>query len=258
MYTAADVGFNARVTRAMQIVADAKSEQPNRALHAFASDRIRMIKTPITLENGVEQDNSRFRLLDHFNKNRASIALAPRQAFGKTTTSLIYAAYWAFTNPGKTILYFAPTLRNCDLGRELFTKFIGKENIRSYVRNDVTMWNGSKIQFISAFAPATRFCGITPSLVIFDEWNTSFKEPMESLVVFRDCKTFIVSSLNPYIAQLWEDSVAGKTGLTPEYFHWSEIPGYNMTWRKEQIKNLGLSKFLEEYEGQMFSERYRK
>lgn len=200
-------------------------------------------------------------MIKTFEDNRFVICKLPRQ-YGKSTTVAGYILWLVLFKPYFVIGILA---HKVELAREILGKIqLAYENIPLWMQQGIIEWNkgtielenGSKIICQATSASAAR--GYAFNLIYLDEFafvhnniaETFFTSAFPTISSGKTTKMIITSTprgMN-YFHQLWEDAINKRSGFVPVDAHWSDIPGRDEKWRKEQIDQLGsVEKFDQEF-----------
>lgn len=199
-------------------------------------------------------------LLYNFVDNKNTIVLAPRQSF-KTTTSLIYALWYAMFNSDKTValLYHNKNMSKIAL-LELKTAYedlpdFMKPGVNKYNSNCIEFDNGSQIISCGVTEDALRGQGI--SVIILDEFAYVNNKNAEKFFnshfpIIQYSGKCIISSTpsntKHLFKTLWKQALEGCGDFTPVRVYWWEMEGRDEKWRDEMINFMGKVKFNVEYD----------
>lgn len=198
-------------------------------------------------------------------KNRFFIGLWSRQS-GKTTVVAAYALWYAIFNEDKNIGMVSnkesSAKRILDNMKRMYESLPAwlKPGVTEYAKTSITFENGSKL-IISA-TTQDAFRGWPMNIVLCDEfafvpsnaaeefWASNYPTISSS----DTSKIIIISTPNGMFNifhRLWTGAnVEGKEGnsFVPQKVTWNMVPGRDNTWAKEQIKNLGIHGFNQEFD----------
>jgi len=200
-------------------------------------------------------------LLIKFAENRFNIVLASRQS-GKTSTVAIYALWYSIFHEDKNIGIVSNKESSAKmiLGRlkrmyECLPVFL-KPGVQEYSKTFITFDNRTRI-LISATSP-DAFRGESINLLICDElafvpnniaeefWAANYP----TISASKEAKVIIISTpqglFNLY-HRIYSQSEAGMNSFAHTRIGWEQVPGRDEKWAKEQVKNLGMVKFNQEF-----------
>ena len=201
-------------------------------------------------------------LLNLIDNNRYVVALFPRQS-GKTTTVGVYALWYSLFNENKVV----GIVSNKEASAKMILSRIKrmyesipvylKPGVTSYAKTMVEFDNGTKI-VVSATSP-DAFRGETINFLLSDEaafvpknqveefWASNFP----TLSASKESKIVVISTPNG-LFNLFHRLYSGAENGTNTFKHmcinWRNVPGRDKKWAQEQIKNMGVVKFNQEFE----------
>ena len=196
-----------------------------------------------------------------FHNNRFTIAKMPRQV-GKTTTTVGYMLWAAIFNEEYTIGILANKgqLARDILGRiqkayEYLPQWL-QQGIMTWNKGSLELENGSKI-----FAYATSAGGVrggTYNLIFLDEFafvphNMAvefFTSTYPVISSGQTSKVIIVSTPNGLnlFYKMWTDAIEKRSTYKTLEVHWSQVPGRDIQWKEETIRNTSEEQFRQEFE----------
>ena len=196
-----------------------------------------------------------------FHNNRFTIAKMPRQV-GKTTTTVGYMLWAAIFNEEYTIGILANKgqLARDILGRiqkayEYLPQWL-QQGIMTWNKGSLELENGSKI-----FAYATSAGGVrggTYNLIFLDEFafvphNMAvefFTSTYPVISSGQTSKVIIVSTPNGLnlFYKMWTDAIEKRSTYKTLEVHWSQVPGRDVQWKEETIRNTSEEQFRQEFE----------
>jgi hypothetical protein len=196
-----------------------------------------------------------------FHENRFTIAKMPRQV-GKTTTTVGYMLWAAIFNEEYTIGILANKgqLARDILGRiqkayEYLPQWL-QQGIMTWNKGSLELENGSKI-----FAYATSAGGVrggTYNLIFLDEFafvphNMAvefFTSTYPVISSGQTSKVIIVSTPNGLnlFYKMWTDAIEKRSTYKTLEVHWSQVPGRDIQWKEETIRNTSEEQFRQEFE----------
>lgn len=196
--------------------------------------------------------------------NRFFIGLWARQS-GKTTIVADYALWYAIFNDNKNIGIVSnkesSAKRILDNIKKMYEGLPAwlKPGVTEYAKTSITFDNGTKI-IISA-TTQDAFRGWPMNIVICDEfafvpsnnaeefWASNYPTISSS----TQSRIIIISTPNGMFNifhRLWTGAnVDGEQGnsFVPQKVTWERVPGRDRAWAKEQVKNLGIHGFNQEF-----------
>ena len=232
-----------------------------------ADDPVYFIKTYVKIVN-VDRGLITFDMWDFqedmvrtFHENRFTIAKMPRQV-GKTTTTVGYMLWAAIFNEEYTIGILANKgqLARDILGRiqkayEYLPQWL-QQGIMTWNKGSLELENGSKI-----FAYATSAAGVrggTYNLIFLDEFafvphNMAvefFTSTYPVISSGQTSKVIIVSTPNGLnlFYKMWTDAIEKRSTYKTLEVHWSQVPGRDVQWKEETIRNTSEEQFRQEFE----------
>lgn len=195
-------------------------------------------------------------------KKKFLIVLSPRQV-GKTTVSAVYLTHYAIFNEHKTIAILANKEKTA---LEILSRIkMIYEGLPLWLqpgivdggwnKQSITLGNGSRIIAASTASSAIR--GYTINSLFLDEF--AFVPPqiaeefMNSVYPTvssgKTSKIIIVSTPNGmnHFYNIWIDAIRGKNSYFPVKINWWEVPGRDDNFKKEIIRNQGITSWNQEY-----------
>ena len=196
-----------------------------------------------------------------FHNNRFTICKLPRQS-GKSTTIIAYLLHYVLFNPSVNVAILA---NKAATARDLLGRLqLAYENLPKWLQQGVMSWNkgslelenGSKILASSTSASAVR--GGSYNIIFLDEFayvpanvaEQFFSSVYPTISSGKTTKVMIVSTphgMNMFY-KLWNDAENERNSYIPIDVHWSEVPGRDVAWKEETIKNTSISQFNTEFE----------
>jgi len=196
--------------------------------------------------------------------NRFFIGLWARQS-GKTTIVANYALWYSIFNENKNIGIVSnkesSAKRILDNIKKMYEGLPTwlKPGVTEYAKTSITFDNGTKILISATTQDAFR--GWPMNIVICDEfafvpsnaaeefWASNYPTISSS----TKSRIIIISTPNGMFNifhRLWVGAnTEGEAGnsFVPQKVTWEKVPGRDKTWAKEQIKNLGIHGFNQEF-----------
>ena len=226
----------------------------------FANNYIKIV----SLDEGLTQFHPyhfQEKLINRFHENRFNICKMPRQA-GKSTTVVSYLLHYAVFNDSVNIGILA---NKAATARELLGRLqTAYENLPKWMQQGIIAWNkgsmelenGSKILAASTSASAVR--GMSFNVLFLDEFafvpnhvaDDFFASVYPTITSGKNTKVIIVSTPHGmnHFYRMWHDAEKSKNDYIPTDVHWSEVPGRDLEWKEQTIKNTSEQQFKIEFE----------
>lgn len=201
------------------------------------------------------------RLLKHFNENRFTILLSPRQ-IGKSLSFAIYLTWYSLFNKDKKSMILA---NKYSTAKEIFSKVkLAYERLPHWLQVGVTEWNvmsltlenGCSISCAATSSDGIRGLSINGILVL-DEFaflrrtvaEDFFTSVYPTISASLESKIIIVSTPNGlnHFADIWKKAEKGKNSFKPFKVDWTEVPDRNAAWMEKTKEDVGAQKFRQEY-----------
>jgi hypothetical protein len=201
------------------------------------------------------------KMIQLYSMNRFVITKCPRQ-IGKTTTMVGYLLWEVLFHSHMNIAVLA---NKGDTAREILGRLqLAYEHLPLWLQQGVEEWNkgkivlenGSKILATSTSSNSVR--GQTFNIVFLDEFafvpnnvqEDFFQSVFPTISSGKTTKVIIVSTPNGMnlFYKLWKGAEDGKNSYAPFSIHWSQVPGRDAAWKKEQIANTSEQQFRQEHE----------
>jgi hypothetical protein len=201
------------------------------------------------------------KILRMFQKFRFICGLWSRQS-GKSTTVAIYALWFSIFNADKTIGIASnkqnsavDILNRIKLMYEELPDWI-KPGVREYSKTFITFDNGSRI--IVSATSEDAFRGRTLNLLIMDEFAFVRKNIAEAFWASNyptisasvDAKICIISTPNGIFNlfhQIYSQAEREENAFKYIRSTWRDVPGRDDEWAAEQLRNLGRTRFNQEF-----------
>jgi hypothetical protein len=199
------------------------------------------------------------KMYEHFEKNRFSVVLAPRQS-GKSISVVAYLLWFACFNPDKPIAVLA---NKGATAREMLSRItLALENLPFFLQPGCRVLNKGSIEFDNnskIFAAATSGSSIrgrSIALLYLDEF--AFVQNAEEFytstypVVVSGTTTRVIITSTPkgvgnQFHRIWEGAVQGTSDYKPFRVHWQDVPGRDNAWKEMTIKNTSQLQFDQEF-----------
>lgn len=200
-------------------------------------------------------------MIDNFHKNRFNICLCPRQV-GKTTTSVAFLLHYILFNENVNVAILAnkastsrEIMSRLQLAFEYLPKFF-KVGIVEWNKGSIELANGSKAMADSTSGSSVR--GRSFNVIFLDEFahvpnniaEAFFMSTYPTISSGKTTKVIIVSTPNGLnlFYRMWSDAENKRSNYVPFSVHWSQIPGRDVQWKEETIKNTSPEQFAQEFE----------
>lgn len=199
----------------------------------------------------------------NFWKKRFNVVLAARQV-GKSTIVAAFFVWYTLFHKDKVCAILA---NKAMVAREILSRYQkAYENIPKFLqqgvitfnKGSVELENGSKIMAASTSSSAIR--GFSLNVVFLDEYafvhpgvaDEFFTSVWPTLSSGKKSKMIISSTPNGFnhFYKIWNEAEQGMNGFHSQFVHWSDMPGRDEKWRKEQFRILGEDKFSQEMEAE--------
>lgn len=201
------------------------------------------------------------KIIETVNDNRFTICKMPRQS-GKTTVISGFICHYILFNSYKNVAILANkenTAKKILAGIKKAYEYIPKwmqQGIVKWNETSIVLENGCKIFATSTSADSAR--GESINLLLLDEFafvpqNTAeefFTSVYPTISSGNTTKVVIVSTPNGMnlFYRMWVDAIEKRSKYVPFEIHWSDVPGRDEEWRKQELAALGPDKFRQEYE----------
>lgn len=185
----------------------------------------------------------------------------PTHNSGKSTTTVAFLVHNILFEEHTSIAILANKAQTAkDILARLQTAYENlpkwmQQGVKSCNKTSIELENGSKVIAASTSASAVR--GGTYSLLMLDEYafvpeqiaNNFMRSVYPTITSGKKSKVIIISTpsgLNHYY-KMWMDAKEGKNEYHPFEIHWSEVPGRDAAWQRQQIANIGQKAFDQEF-----------
>jgi hypothetical protein len=193
--------------------------------------------------------------------NRFTIAKLPRQS-GKSTTVVSYILHYILFNPSVNVGILAnkqvvarDLLAKIKTAYEYLPKWI-QQGVGEWNKGSIILENGSKVVASATSSSAIR--GGSYNLILLDEFafippgiaEDFFSSAYPTISSGQTTKVVIVSTpkgLNMFY-KLWVEAEEKRNEFVPIEVHWSDIPGRDIKWKEQQIRNTSEEQFRQEFE----------
>lgn len=203
------------------------------------------------------------RILKTIHDNRFTICKLPRQS-GKTTTTVGFILWYILFHMNVSVAILA---HRASTAQELFSKVrLAYEHLPKFLqagiapggwnKRSIRLGNGSSVKADATSSGSIR--GETYNLIFLDEYafveNNLAKEFMESVypTISSGQTTKIVIVSTPkgmnHFYNMWDRAEKKKSEFVPIEIKWNDVPGRDDAWRKQQIANIGIESWRQEFE----------
>lgn len=190
--------------------------------------------------------------------------LSSRQS-AKTTTCTIFMLHYALFNEDKTIAILAnkeqiaiTIMRRVKLAYENLPKWLQQGITRGgWNKKTITFENGTTVLAASTSSSALR--GISANVLLLDEFafvpdniSNEFMSSVYPIIVSGNTtKIIMVSTPNGmnHFHDIYKDAQEGKNNYYPVYIRWTDVPGRDEAWKESVIKDIGIIRWMQEFEG---------
>jgi len=200
------------------------------------------------------------KIVDGMHKNRKVIVMAARQS-GKTTVVAAFFIWYILFHKTKTVAIMA---NKQDTAKELMNRAAFcymslpkwlQQGVQEWNKMSIWLENGSRL--VSAATSVDALRSFTINILYLDEFahiqnnlaEDFFTSVYPTLSQGKNTKIFITSTpkgMNHFY-RMWKSAEAGKNGFVPIIVHWTEVPGRDEKWMRDQIETLGPVKFEQEH-----------
>lgn len=201
------------------------------------------------------------KIVQSIHDNRFTIAKLPRQS-GKSTTVVSYILHFILFNPSVNVAILAnkqavarDLLGKIKVAYEYLPKWL-QQGVGEWNKGSIVLENGSKV--IASATSSSAIRGGSYNLILLDEFafippgiaEDFFSSAYPTISSGTTTKVVIVSTpkgLNMFY-KIWTEAEAGRSEFKPIEVHWSDIPGRDLKWKEQQIRNTSEDQFRQEFE----------
>lgn len=201
-------------------------------------------------------------------KGKKHVVVNSSRQIGKTTISTVFLLHYALFEESKTIAILAnkektaiEILRRLKFAYQEMPLWLQQgisETNGGWNKSSVGLENGIKILAGSTASSAIR--GEVSALVFLDEFGfvpdniaSDFMSSVyPTIATGKNAKIVIVSTPNGlnHFYHIWKGAVRNDNNFMPIKINWDEVPGRNKKWREEIIRDIGPTKWAQEFGGQ--------
>lgn len=185
----------------------------------------------------------------------------PTRNSGKSTTTVAFLIHNMLFDEHTSIAILAnkaqtakEILSRLQTAYENLPKWM-QQGVKSCNKTSMELENGSKVIAASTSASAVR--GGTYSLLMLDEYafvpeqvaNNFMQSVYPTISSGNNSKIIVVSTpkgMNHFY-KLWIEAKSGKNDYHPFEIHWSDVPGRDEDWKRQQIANTSQKDFDQEF-----------
>lgn len=198
-------------------------------------------------------------LLTHYDDNRFSIVLAPRQS-GKSIVSVAWLLHFIVFNADKKVAILA---NKGTTAREMLARFtLMLENLPFFLQPGVETLNKGNIVFshrseiIAAATSSSSIRGLALHCIFLDEFafvqnDAEFYTSTYPVISSgADTKVIITSTPNGIgnmFYKIWEGAQQKTNQFAPFRIKWDDVPGRDEKWKAETIANTSELQFRQEF-----------
>jgi len=181
---------------------------------------------------------------------------------GKSTSFEIFVCWNLLFNKDKTIALLA---NKAEQARDLLRKVkLAYELLPKWLQQGVYVWNSGSIKLengnmvIASATSSTAIRGRSIWCAICDErsfvensvWSGFISSVYPTISSGKDSKVIYVSTPNGmnHFYKDWTDAIEGRNKFHPIKVDWWQVPGRDEKWKEETIANIGMQRFLQEYQ----------
>ncbi len=226
----------------------------------FARNYIKIVNVDLGLIQFEPRDYQE-EMIGTFQNNRFTICKMARQT-GKTTVTAAYILWHILFQPDQAAAILA---NKQSLAIEIMDRLkLAYEHLPWFLQQGVLRWNKKGITLengstcIAGSTSSTSIRGGTYNLIFLDEFahikgklgEEFFESVYPTIASGKTTKVIIVSTpkgMNLF-HKLWVDSENGENSYARIDVHWSQVPHYDVEWKKETIANTSQRQFDQEFE----------
>ena len=198
-------------------------------------------------------------LMKHFNDNRFSIVLAPRQS-GKSISTIGYILWYICFKEDQSVFLLA---NKGATAREMLARLtLMLENLPFFLqpgckelnKGSIAFANNSKITAAATGSSSIR--GASASLIVLDEFAfvnraTEFYTSVYPVISSGKTSKVIITStpngVGNMFYKIWEGAIQGANEFAPFRIQWWDVPGRDEEWKRQTIANTSEAQFRQEF-----------
>lgn len=196
-------------------------------------------------------------------ENKFFIGKLPRQSGKSTILAAIVAWYTIFKDRHTTLISAHKHVTAIEIMSKV-KEII--ENLPWFLQPGVRIWNqlelelenGSRVISTATSEGAAR--GYAINFLLLDEFafvegniaEKFYTSVYPTISSGTETKLCIISTPNGmnHFYKMWRDAEDGRSEYKHKEINWWDVPGRDEEWKKQQISNIGESKFYQEFEAQ--------
>jgi hypothetical protein len=208
-------------------------------------------------------------MIRKFNDNRFVICKMPRQT-GKSTTIIAFLLHYVLFNESVNVAILA---NKGAVARELLSRLqLAYENLPKWLQQGAVVWNKGNIEIengskvIAAATSSSAVRGSSFNIIFLDEFahvpqniaESFFTSVYPTISSGESTKVLIVSTplgMNMFY-KMWIEAEEGRNDYVPIEVHWSDMPGRDLKWKEETIRNTSEVQFTQEFECEFVGSTY--
>ena len=201
------------------------------------------------------------KMISCFKDSRFSICKLPRQS-GKSVTVTAFMLWLVLFHPEQSIAILANKER---LARDLLGKIqLAYEHLPLWLQQGVLEWNKGSLllenqsKILAAATSSSAVRGGSYILLFLDEFafindniaSEFFASVYPTISSGKDSRVIIVSTpkgMNHFY-KMWIDAQEGRSSYQPIEIVWNEVPGRDLGFKEETIKNTSNEQWMQEFE----------
>jgi hypothetical protein len=208
-------------------------------------------------------------MIHKFTDNRFVICKMPRQT-GKSTTIIAFLLHYILFNESVNVAILA---NKGAVARELLSRLqLAYEHLPKWLQQGAVVWNKGNIEIengskvIAAATSSSAVRGSSFNIIFLDEFahvpqniaESFFTSVYPTISSGESTKVLIVSTplgMNMFY-KMWIEAEEGRNDYVPIEVHWSDMPGRDLKWKEETIRNTSEVQFTQEFECEFVGSTY--
>lgn len=201
------------------------------------------------------------KMIESFHRERFTICKIGRQS-GKSITCIAFFLHYILFNKDVSVALLANKLATA---RELLSRLQrAYENLPLWLQQGVITWNKTNIELengakvMAAATSSSAIRGGSFNILFLDEFafvpnevaEEFFNSVYPTISSGKSTKVIIVSTpkgMNHFY-KMWNDSINKKNSYHNIEVHWSDVPGRDLKWKEQTIKNTSEEQFKQEFD----------
>lgn len=215
----------------------------------------------ITVDRGLELFTPfeyQKRMVRAFVEHRFIVNLLPRQ-MGKTTIVASFLLWYVMFHPEKTVAILA---NKGSTAREILSRIQRMyEYLPLWIQTGLKEWNKGSMhlendsRIFAAASSSDSIRGFAINILYLDEFAT-VPQQLEFWtstypVISSGKTTRVIITSTPYgldlFYKIYTDAINGNNDFFPVTVEWHERPDRDEEWKQQEIRNIGIEKFAQEY-----------